>query len=323
MMPATLRMEGIRVEDTERRVRVEIESLEVGEGEAVALVGESACGKSTTMNVIINELPPGWRVARGRVLFHLPGAAGPVDLLGLRPRERRRYLGKHLGYLPQDWAAMDPLWPIGKALGDSVRRHRDGGGEAARERIGIRLAEVGLDEPFIRGIDRKRPGECSGGECQRILFVQATIHRPYLLLADEPTTGLDPLRRMRILRLIQGYCSERRSALLVTHDLGAAAAIADRVYVLYQGRVVEHGRAPEVLGQPRHPYTRALVRCLPILDGRREFEPIEGDPPSGPWEVTGCKFQDRCPLRRDCPDRDREPGLRPVAPGREVACHVI
>jgi oligopeptide/dipeptide ABC transporter ATP-binding protein len=323
MTAPTLSIQGVRVEDELRRPRVEIDRLEVNEGETVALVGESACGKSTTMNVVIDELPPRWRVASGRVLFRPSGSNVPVDLLTLTARKRREMLGKFIGYLPQDWAAMDPLLPVGNTLVDALCCHRPCGRKAAWALVGCRLAEVDMKEGFLEEIDRKRPGQCSGGECQRVLFVHATVHRPQLLLADEPTTGQDPFRRLQILRLIKGDRSQRRSALVVTHDLHAAEAIADRTYVIYQGRVVERGPSGDVLGQPRHPYTRALKRCLPVLDKQQDIEPLEGDPEEGPWEVTGCKFKNRCPLRQQCPRKDEEPVLREVSPGREVACHVV
>jgi peptide/nickel transport system ATP-binding protein len=316
-------MENVRVVDEQGRTRVEIDRLEVGEGEIVALAGESACGKSTTMNVVINELPPRWRVDRGRVLFRLPGSDDAVDLLEMGSRKRREILGKVIGYLPQDWAAMDPLLPVGDTLVDAMRRHRRCGTKAAWALVGSRLAQVGTDEQFIAEIDKKRPGQCSGGECQRVLFVQATAHRPALLLADEPTTGQDPSRRLQILRLIKGDTSERRSALVVTHDLHAAEVVADRTYVVYQGRVVEQGPSTSVLGDPRHPYTKALKYCLPVLEGHWDIVPLQGDPEEGPWAVSGCKFKNRCPQREECPRKDEEPELREVTPGREVACHVV
>jgi oligopeptide/dipeptide ABC transporter ATP-binding protein len=282
-------------------------SLDLDEGEAVALLGESGCGKTTLLLAILGLLPAAAQVVRGQVRFR------GEEQLGLAERHRRARRGAQVAMVFQDPSlALNPVRRVGAQVAEVLAAHRDWSRARRREAATAALAEVGLPDP-----DRlydAYPHELSGGQRQRVLIAQALVCRPALVLADEPTAALDSTTQAELRALLGGL--QRRfglSLLVATHDLGSAAALARRTVVLYAGRVVETGSAARVFGQPSHPYTRGLLRALPPPPGgahRVPLVPISGAPPDPARLPPGCAFEPRCP--------DRTP-VCTVRPPREVS----
>jgi oligopeptide/dipeptide ABC transporter ATP-binding protein len=311
--PAVLEVRGLGVRGPRGEPILEGVDLTLRAGEVTALVGETGCGKTTLLNAVLGLLPPGLHANAGEVRV----GDDAIDLLRLTESERRRYLGLEIGYVPQD--VRSGLNPLMTALACVLEAARRGAGPA-KERAEAALLRAGLSKEFVHHDAGRRPGRLSGGQCQRVLIAQAIVNDPRLLLLDEPTASLDPAARREVQATVRGLVGDRRAVCMVTHDIAALPGLADRVGVMYLGRVVEIGPADEVLRQPQHPYTRGLLGCVPRLDSRVSLVPIPGDPPSGP-SVAGCKFHPRCPL---CEERCRseEPPPREIGPDRKVACHV-
>ena len=272
--------------------------LRVRSGETVALVGESGCGKTTIAHAVVGLLPRRTSVAGVMRLARHDGSA--VDLARADERERRPLRGRELGYVGQNpFRSCDPLRTVGHHVRTAWTAHGERPPQGAAE---VRLAALGLDDAARRL--RQRPHEWSGGMLQRAAIVGGTALGPRLVVADEPTSALDA-------DLARGSLHDLRRAadavLLITHDLSLAEEIADTVYVLYGGEVVERGPARAVVGSPRHPYTRALRAALPT--GRRVLPiPLAGRPPDPTEPRRGCAFVGRCDLARSsC--HDQHPGL--------------
>jgi oligopeptide/dipeptide ABC transporter ATP-binding protein len=285
-------------------------SLHVAKGEAVALVGESGCGKSMTALSMMRLAPPVARIEAGRVL--LDGR----DLLRLSPREMRRVRGREMGMVFQDpMTFLNPLIRIGDQVLEAIRLHLPVRGQAAWDMAVEALDRVRIPDPAR--VMELYPHQLSGGMRQRVLIATAIACRPQLLICDEPTTALDVTIQAQIMDLLRSLRQELGSAiLLITHDLGLVAEYCDRVYVMYAGRVVEEASVFDVFARPRHPYTRALLRSTLRLDRRAEgFHTIAGQPPNLVRPPPGCRFHPRCPeafdrCRVDEPDLYGEPGAR-------------
>jgi oligopeptide/dipeptide ABC transporter ATP-binding protein len=288
--------------------------LEVGEREAVALVGESGCGKSLTALALARILPAAGRCAGGTVRFR------GEDLQALPERALRRLRGRALAYVFQDPAgSLNPVRRIGPQIAESMRLH--GYARARRrEEVAALLRQVGFSEP--ERLQRAYPHELSGGMQQRAMLAMALACRPNLLVADEPTTALDVTVQAQIVGLLRRLRAELQMAvLLITHNLGLVAAFAERVYVMYAGRIVEAGPAAGILRQAAHPYTRALLAAVPRVDptGRR-MEGIPGTVPEPGRMPAGCRFHPRC--RHAQPAcREAEPEMATVDGRHEVRCH--
>ncbi|QDY80300.1 ABC transporter ATP-binding protein [Streptomyces qinzhouensis] len=288
--------------------------LTVGPGETVALVGESGSGKSLTSRAALGLLPRG-AVAEGTV------RVDGQDVLTLDPERLRALRAGKVAMIFQDpRAALNPLRRIGDFLTEGVRSAGTLDQGAANARATELLTAVGLDDT----VRRKYPGQVSGGMLQRVVIAAALMGDPALLLADEPTTALDVITQAEVIALLTRLRASFRTGLLfVTHDLDLAAAISDRVYVMYAGRIAETGPAQDLFERPRHPYTAALLAATPRLTtpGGR-LHAIPGQPPDLRASLTGCAFAARCPLvADDC--RESAPAAAPVpgAPGRLTACH--
>ena len=295
-----------------RRARaLEDVSFTLDPGEALALIGESGCGKTLAARAVIRLLSPGARIVGGRISFR------GMDLRLLPEEAMGEIRGGVVGYVFQEpAAALDPVLTVGRQIAEAVRLHRPLGARAARARAGELLEEVGMPDPGrILG---EYPHRLSGGMLQRAMIAIALAGDPLVIFADEPTASLDAVAREQILDLLDRLRRQRSlGLLLVTHDLSLAAARCDRVCVLYAGRVVEEGPAAPFFAAPRHPYSRALLACVPRLPAPGEeapgrFAAIPGQvPPPGARPDGECLFAPRCPDSFDeC--RRAEP---PIYPG--------
>ncbi len=266
-------------------------SFEVRRGETLCLVGESGCGKSMTALAIMDLLPRA-AVRRARRLALLG-----EDLCAASPARVNALRGDRMSMIFQEpMTALNPVWTIGEQLMEPLRHHRGATAAQARDRAVELLGKVGIASAAERL--GQYPHQLSGGLRQRVMIAMALMCAPDLLIADEPTTALDVTIQAQILRLLVDLRRELGIALLlITHDLGVVARIADRVAVMYAGEIVEEGRVQEVYAQPRHPYTQGLMRCIPV-PGRTApggaLGTIPGAVPSLVGAFHGCAFRDRC-----------------------------
>jgi peptide/nickel transport system ATP-binding protein len=301
-------------------------SLSVREREVLCVVGESGSGKSVTMLAIMQLLDPDLVDYEGTV--RLSGS----DLLALPPARMQQVRGRDLAMIFQDpMTALNPVYPVGFQIAEQIRAHSDVSRDAARRQTRDLLVAVGIPDPDRR-LDAY-PHELSGGMRQRVMIAMALSCRPGLLIADEPTTALDVTIQAQILRLISTLSSESGMAVvLVTHDMGVVAEMADRVQVMYGGRVVEEGSADEVLDHAQHPYTQGLLASIPRLDRPRprRLPSIAGTPAVAGQVGSGCVFAGRCAYRFEpCgvqPALVEVPGQGRADPGdarpHRAACHL-
>jgi oligopeptide/dipeptide ABC transporter ATP-binding protein len=293
-------------------------SLAIDGGETLAVVGESGCGKTVTALSLLRLLPESARVApQSRILFE--GA----DILTLDAEALRRVRGARMAMVFQEpMTSLNPVLSIGTQLAETVEAHEPVKRRAALGRAAEMLALVGLPDP--RRVLRQYPHELSGGMRQRAMIAMALICGPRLLIADEPTTALDVTVQAQILELLASLRQRLgMSLLLITHNLGVAAGIADRVAVMYGGRIVESAACRELFAAPAHPYTAGLLQAAPRLDGPARPTPaIPGAvPPATAWP-TGCRFHPRCARAWDRCGRE-EPSLLDAGPGRASRCWLV
>jgi len=292
--------------------------LDVGQGEAVGLVGESGCGKTVTALALMGLLPElGCRAQAGAAVF--AGREFSVRP-GYGPNGLAR--GRDVSMVFQDaLAALDPVFTIGAQLVEAIRVYEDCTKDVAREAAIAALVRVGIPDPESRM--RAYPHHLSGGMRQRVMIAMALLHKPRLLIADEPTTALDVTIQAQVLSLVDRLRRESgMSILFITHDLGIVGQLTDRVVVMYAGMIAEAGPTERVLARPQHPYTIGLLLSMPGMHGRAgRLAAIPGRVPS-PAEfasIPGCRFAPRC-LRADECCRSEVPPLSEVA-GGWVACH--
>ncbi len=318
-MPALLAIEDLTVEfvaGSNAFNAVEGVSLDVSAGDIVALVGESGSGKSVTALSVLRLLPgPPGGITSGRIIFD------GVDLLALSEDEIRAIRGRRIGMVFQEpMTSLNPVLSIGRQMTEGMRLHLGLSAVAAWNRAAELLATVGISDAERRL--SQYPHHMSGGMRQRIMIAMAVSCQPQLIIADEPTTALDVTIQAQILELLQDLCRRLRVALLIiTHNLGIVARYADRVYVMYAGRIAEHGSASELYRQPAHPYTAGLLNSVPQLDRPRgtPLDPIPGTPPDPSALASGCAFRPRCGYAtREC--ADAVPPLVEATPGRRTAC---
>ena len=291
-------------------------SFGVAERETLGIVGESGSGKSVAALALMRLLPqPPARVSARGVRF------GGIDLFSIEERAMRHYRGGRLAMVFQDpMTSLDPVLTIEQQITEMLVAHKVCGRRETRERARALLDMVGIPEAHTR-LDAY-PDELSGGMRQRVLIAMALSCGPELLIADEPTTALDVTVQDQILELMRRLKRELGMATIwISHDLGTVAGLADRVLIMYAGRIMEEAPVGELYRNPRHPYTRALLRSIPRLDGGRSttLHAIEGMPPDLVAYPEGCPFHARCPLADDlC--RERRPELETVGPRHRVAC---
>ena len=290
-------------------------SFDIARGEVLGVVGESGAGKSVTGSAIIGLIDPPGRIADGKVVL----SGERVD--HLPPEQMRRVRGKRIGMIFQDpLTSLNPLYRVGEQLVETIQTHTDLNAADARKRAIALLDEVGIPAPERR-IDGY-PHEFSGGMRQRVVIALALCAEPEFIIADEPTTALDVSVQAQIIGLIKRLCKERgTSVMLVTHDMGVIAETADRVAVMYAGRVAEIGPVREVIKQPLHPYTQGLMGAIPSIEGDAErLVQIPGAMPRLSNIPKGCAFNPRCSKVFDRCRIDR-PELIDVG-GHQVACHL-
>ncbi|NNU82062.1 ABC transporter ATP-binding protein [Halovulum dunhuangense] len=312
---ALLRVEGLSIRHREARTNlVDDVSFEIGAGQTLCIVGESGCGKSLTALALMGLLPdPPLRLTGGRALFQ------GRDLLSMPAPELRGIRGDRMAMIFQEpMSSLNPALTIGEQIAESVRRHRGVSHEAAKARAIEMLDLVRI--PAAAKRFSEFPHQLSGGMRQRAMIAMALANDPALLIADEPTTALDVTIQAQILELMRSLQSETGAAMiLITHDLGVVAEMADRVAVMYAGRVVESGPVAAVFDDPQHPYTIGLMSSMPSLGALGErLVTIPGLVPSPTAMPEGCRFAARCPFRIGaCASR---PPMRGIGPGHAAAC---
>ena len=297
-----------------------VDGVDIGvdRGETVSIVGESGCGKTVTAMTILKliAMPPG-KIVDGRILWQ------GRDLVPLGPDGMRKVRAKEIGFVFQEpMTSLNPVYTVGAKIAESVREHEGLSRKAARDRAAEMLRLVNIPNPLRRVDDY--PHQFSGGMRQRVMIAMALACNPKLLIADEPTTALDVTIQAQILDLLNEM-KERlgMAVLLITHAMGVVAETAQRVVVMYAGKVVEEAPVTALFARPLHPYTQGLIRSIPRLDlaatEHRRLEAIPGTVPSLLHPPAGCRFAARCRhATEEC--RRQEPPLREIAPGHKAAC---
>jgi peptide/nickel transport system ATP-binding protein len=291
-------------------------TFEIREGEVFGLVGESGSGKSVTALTILGLLKPPARILSGRIEFE------GRDLLRLGEEEMRHVRGARISMVFQSpRTSLNPVLPVGVQIERLLRLHRGASARLARERALDMLREAGIAEVERRA--RQYAHQLSGGMCQRVMIAMALATNPRLLIADEPTTGLDVSIAAQILALLRDLGRRTGAAiLLITHDLGVVAEQCDRVAVMHAGQIVERAPVRRLFGAPAHPYTQALLRSIPRIDRPFTMAPIPGAVPSLLSPPPGCRFAPRCPLVMvEC--RVEKPASSEVAGEHDVACFAV
>jgi peptide/nickel transport system ATP-binding protein len=291
--------------------------LAVDRGETLGVVGESGCGKTVTALSVLKliAMPPG-RIVAGEILWQ------GRDLVPLRKEEMRRIRSKEIGIVFQEpMTSLNPVYTVGEQIAEAVRQHEGLGRRAALEKAVEMLRLVRIPNPERRA--RDYPHQFSGGMRQRVMIAMALSCNPKLLIADEPTTALDVTIQAQILDLLIEMKSRLGMAvMLITHAMGVVAETAQRVVVMYAGKVVEEAPVGELFARPRHPYTQGLIRSIPRLDRadrKTRLETISGVVPSLLDPAPGCRFAPRCRFAMTACSR-ATPELREIGPGHKVAC---
>jgi len=289
-------------------------SLTVKKGETLCLVGESGSGKTITSMSLMQLLPSFGKVASGEILFQ------DKDLLKLNRKEMNKIRGKSISMIFQDpMSALDPVYTCGEQITESIQIHEDISKQKANKKAIQLLEQVGIPHPET--VFNNYPHELSGGMCQRVMIAMALSCNPKLLIADEPTTALDVTVQARILDLLNNIKKElNMGILLITHDLGVVAEMADRVAVMYAGQIVEETDTLTLFKAPKHPYTKGLIKSVPPLHRKEKtLYSIPGSVPTISEMPKGCRFHPRCPFATDiC--YEKEPVLEDVNQQHRVKC---
>ncbi|MGE7413074.1 ABC transporter ATP-binding protein [Methylobacterium tarhaniae] len=318
MTQPVLSVRDLRVEFATRRgvlTALDGISFEINRGEVLGVVGESGAGKSVTGSAVIGLIDPPGRIAGGEILLN----GERID--NLPPESMRKVRGKRIGMIFQDpLTSLNPLYRVGRQIEETIRTHTDLSAKAARQRAIDLLAEVGIPAPERR-IDGF-PHEFSGGMRQRVVIALALAAEPELIIADEPTTALDVSVQAQIITLLKRLGRDHGTAvMLITHDMGVIAEAADRVAVMYAGRVAEIGPVAAVVGDPLHPYAKGLMGAIPSLSHEADrLAQIPGAMPRLSAIPPGCAFNPRCPKVFARCTVDRPEPL--VVGSHRVACHL-
>lgn len=302
--------------DYGKNISVDHVSFHIDPGEVVCIVGESGCGKSVTSLSIMGLLGKGGAVIDGSVLFD------DKNLLAMTEKEFDQIRGNQISMIFQDpLTSLNPVFTVGSQITESIRVHLHLPKDEARKRAVGLLEKVGMPDP--QGVMKKYPHTLSGGMRQRAMIAMALCCNPRLLIADEPTTALDVTIQAQIMALLKRLQEETgMSMILITHDIGLVANMADRVLVMYAGQIIEQAKASELFKSPRHPYTRALLETVPTIrdDADRKLFSIPGIVPENYDHIKGCRFADRCAYRR--PECEKPQEEYPFGQGHTARCIV-
>jgi peptide/nickel transport system ATP-binding protein len=292
-------------------------SIEIKEGEVFGIAGESGCGKSTLLKVLLGAHQPPLTVIAGSVKYLFDGSE--IAALSMDKNSLRDLRWKEVSYIPQgSMHVLNPVRRIQDTFHDFISAHEPISKRQSRETARSYLRELGLPETVLTAY----PHQLSGGMRQRVTIALATILWPRLIFADEPTTALDVVVQRGVIQLLKEIQQKEGSTIiLITHDLGVHANLADRIAILYAGKLVEEADTRTILKNPRHPYTQYLIKSLPKLDERTERVSIPGRPPALDNPPSGCRFHPRCPLAIEkC--RTVDPEIISILPGHRIACHL-
>ena len=293
-------------------------SLQIKEGEVYGIAGESGCGKSTLLQVLLGIHQPPLTVVDGSVRYKFDLA--DVDALALTPSELKDIRWRRVSYIPQgSMHVLNPVRKIKETFRDFITTHRDVNNRQADRMAGDYLRELGLPERVLNAF----PHQLSGGMRQRVTIALATVLWPKLVFADEPTTALDVIVQRGVIQLLKEVQQRENSTLvLVTHDMGVHANLADRIVILYAGQIAEEAKTRTIFKEPKHPYTQYLISSLPTMDDKSEKISIPGRPPALDDPPSGCRFHPRCPYVMDiC--KEKVPPLIEVESGHRVACYLV
>lgn len=290
-------------------------NLHVDEGETVGVVGESGCGKSVSMLSVLHLLPDYAKISADKMIFD------GTDLTQLTPKMFRKISGDQIGMIFQDpMTSLNPLFTVGDQLTEPLRIHKGISKKEARDLVLEKLRMVEIPDPESRM--KQYPHELSGGMRQRIMIAMAIMCNPRLIIADEPTTALDVTIQAQILRLMRQLTHDfNTSVILITHDMGVVAEMADHVMVMYAGKDVEYGTLEQIFDHPLHPYTNGLLRSIPRINQRKDerLYTIDGTVPTLDEMPKGCRFCTRC---KEATQRcwEQDPGMHTLADGHKVRC---
>ena len=293
-------------------------TLRIQEGEVYGIAGESGCGKSTLLRVLLGAYQPPLTIVGGEVIYHLDGDT--VNAADMTEAQQKDLRWRTISYIPQgSMHVLNPVRRIRDSFHDFISAHRDVSKSDSFQLTAEYLRDLGLPEKVMASY----PHQLSGGMRQRVTIALATILWPKLIFADEPTTALDVVVQRGVIQMLKDVQQKEGSTLvLITHDIGVHANLADRVGILYAGKLVEEADTSTILQEPKHPYTRYLIESLPNLDSREELMSIPGRPPALDRPPSGCRFHERCPLAMEiC--KTVEPELIQIAPRHFAACHVV
>ena len=300
-------------------------SFEIDRGQTVGVVGESGCGKSITGLSLLQLVPSPGRIEAGEIQFYRNGEDDPLDIAQISPKSElmRQIRGNEIAIIFQEpMTSLNPVYTVGNQIAEAIILHEQVDKKTARERAIEMIARVGIPAPAQR-VD-EYPHQLSGGMRQRVMIAMALCCSPTLLIADEPTTALDVTIQAQVLDLMQELQAEMGMAImLITHDLGVIADLADEVVVMYAGRVVEKGTVDDIFYNPLHPYTQGLLKSIPVL-GRTPQKTLPSIPGTVPHPLTlptGCSFQSRCSERM--PECERMPELTVINGETENGEHAV
>ena len=295
-------------------------SFPVYRSRTLAIVGESGCGKSVTVHSILQLLPKNGRQTGGAITYYKDGQPLVLSAMKRNGPEMRALRGQEIGMIFQDpMSSLNPVYKVGYQVAENLRIHRGVGKQEARRAVVEMFARLGIPDPDKRY--DAYPHEFSGGMKQRVMIAIAMICNPQLLIADEPTTALDVTIQAQIMELMKSIQQdEGKSIVLITHNMGLVADMADNVAVMYMGRVMEYGTAEDIFLRPAHPYTRALMRSVPVIGDRsKRLDTIPGITPNPAELGEGCEFANRCEYA--CAACSGQAiGEREIAPGHRVRC---